>query len=159
MAIEYRWAQVENDRLPELAADLVRRQVAVIVTPGRSLRRLRPRRRPATIPIVFTTGADPVELVSSPALAGRAATSPASVYWRGVGANGWSCCTSWCRQPSRIAVLVNPNNPFITEAYCHEKCRRRLRRSDCKSKSSTPAPLARSMRPLRRLWQSGPTPS
>ena len=62
IAIEYRWAEGDSIGCRALAADLVRRQVAVIVAPEAALRRWPPRRRPATIPIVFTSGGDPVEL-------------------------------------------------------------------------------------------------
>ena len=61
VAIEYRWAHNNNDRLPELAADLVRRRVAVMVTPGNSVTTAAAKAATTTIPIVFSTGADPVQ--------------------------------------------------------------------------------------------------
>ena len=78
MAIEYRWADNQLDRLPGLAAELVRRQVAVIAMP--ITRALPAKATTTTTPIVSVAGEDPVtaktrlSLVLSPASPGRAAT-------------------------------------------------------------------------------------
>src|SRR5438045_1110803 len=62
VTIEYRWAQSHNDRLPALAAELVRAGVSVIVTPGSTPAALAAKAATTTVPIVFYVGGDPVEL-------------------------------------------------------------------------------------------------
>jgi putative ABC transport system substrate-binding protein len=61
VAIEYRWAYNINERLPELAANLVQRAVAVIVTPQSTAAAMAVKSATRTIPIVFGTGSDPVQ--------------------------------------------------------------------------------------------------
>lgn len=62
VAIDYQWARGKADRLPSLAADLVRQQVAVIATPGSTPASVVAKGTTTSIPIVFAVGADPVEL-------------------------------------------------------------------------------------------------
>jgi putative tryptophan/tyrosine transport system substrate-binding protein len=77
VAIEYRFAENRLDRLPALAADLVSRKVNVIAATGGGSPVLAAMAATKTIPIVFTTASDPVQLAMSRASTGRAATSRA----------------------------------------------------------------------------------
>jgi len=61
VTIEFRWARNESGRLPELAADLVRRQVTVIAAPGSSVASIAAKAATSSIPIVFSMGGDPIQ--------------------------------------------------------------------------------------------------
>jgi putative tryptophan/tyrosine transport system substrate-binding protein len=62
VAIEYRWAENQLDRLPALAAELVRREVSIIAACGSPAVALAAKSATSSIPIVFENGADPVQL-------------------------------------------------------------------------------------------------
>ena len=116
VAIEFRWARNEFDRLPELAADLVRRQPVVIATPSSAAATLAVKAATTTIPIVFTTGADPVQsaLVASLNRPGGNVTGVNNMSGE-LGAKQLGLLHELLPAATRFAVLVNPNNRFLAE--------------------------------------------
>jgi putative tryptophan/tyrosine transport system substrate-binding protein len=112
VAIEYRWAHNEPERLPELAADLVRRGVAVIVTPGITAATLAAKAATTTIPIVFRTGADPVEvgLVTGLNRPGGNVTGVAAMTLE-TESKRLGLLHELLPGAARFAVLINPSDP------------------------------------------------
>ena len=112
VAVEFRWAEGQFDRLPALAADLVSRHVAIIVATGGSRSGLAAKAATSTIPIVFGTGGDPVEqgLVPSLGRPGGNATG-VSIFTSDLMTKRLELLHELVPTAIEIALVVNPNSP------------------------------------------------
>jgi ABC-type uncharacterized transport system substrate-binding protein len=112
VTIEFRWAEGHYDRLPAMAADLVRRKVAVLVATGGAPTIVAAKAATSTIPIVFTIGVDPVRLgfVTSLSRPGGNITG-VSLFISALEGKRLGLLRALVPGVQLIAVLLNPNRP------------------------------------------------
>ena len=115
LSIEYRWANNRFDRLPELAADLVRRQVTVIATPSGTATALAAKAATTTIPIVFGVGVDPIQTGLVTRFNRPGGNITGVNYLSGdVASKRLRLLHELLPRAKRFGVLVNPTSPLAS---------------------------------------------
>src|SRR5262249_5366598 len=149
VTIIYRWAENKIDRVPELMADLIRRQAAVILAGGNIAAVFAAKAATATVPILFIVPEDPVRLglVTSLARPGGNLTGINFFNTELVGKQ-LELLHELLPRANRVAIFVNPASVTNTESMERDALHAPW---DCKSSSSAPAPAGRSIRRLQHL--------
>jgi putative tryptophan/tyrosine transport system substrate-binding protein len=121
VSINFRWAEGQNDRLPALAAELVRRQVAVIVTLGSTPATFAAKEATTTIPVVFSVGVDPVAAGLVPSM-NRPGGNVTGVSFLNslLGQKLLEVLHELMPTASIIALLVNPTSPTFAETLSRQ---------------------------------------
>jgi ABC-type uncharacterized transport system substrate-binding protein len=121
LGIEYRWAEGRNDRLPELAGELVRHQVMAIVVAGSTPATQAAKTATTTIPILFYIGADPVKvgLVTSLSRPGGNVTGVVTLNVE-VGAKRLELLHEMVPSATTVALLINPTNRILSETLLRD---------------------------------------
>jgi ABC-type uncharacterized transport system substrate-binding protein len=151
VGIEYRWAEGQIDRLPALAADLVRRQVRVIATPESTPAAFAAKAATTTIPIVFSVGVDPVAvgLVASLNRPGGNLTGVTNLNAE-ILPKRLELMHELVPTATTIALLVNPSNPLVAETESRD-AQTAARTLGLQLMSCMRAPTATSI-PSSRAW-------
>ncbi len=122
VAIEYRWAEGQNDRLPALMAELVRRRVTVIAVPASTPGALAAKAATTAIPIVFYIGLDPVELGLVASLNRPGGNLTGVTGWNvAVGPKRLELLHELIPTATVMALLVNPTSPDLANADSREQ--------------------------------------
>ena len=155
VTVEYYWLRGQYDRLPSLMADLVRRRVAVIVTPGSNPATLAAKAATTTIPIVFGVAEDPVKLglVASLARPGGNMTG-VNMLFSEIVAKRLGLLHDLV--PKAVARRSSIRPMLLLPRPCCETYRKVPASSGCKFSSSTPARVRRSMRLSQPSRATGP---
>ena len=121
VTVEYHWLNSQYDGVPSLIADLVRRRVAIIASPGSQVAALAAKAATATIPIIFGVAEDPVKLglVASLGRPGGNATG-INYFLSEVAAKRLELLHDLVPKAVRVAVLINPANASVAEATLRE---------------------------------------
>jgi putative ABC transport system substrate-binding protein len=154
VAIEYRWAEGRNDRLPALAAELTRRPVNLIAVLGNTASALAAKAATTTIPIVFRIASNPVEIGLVPSLS-RPGGNLTGVTTMGVevGAKQLELLHELVPAATTVALLANPTNPALMQTQVNdlERAARTLRLDLHVLHASAPADFEPAFAEMARL--------